>query len=203
MLLRAEAETPEGHYRLKLSLRLASAERFLMSASDTFGRTLWTLEVAAGAALAVDHRQRSYCRAAVDGALVDPLIGFDQVAAIPRILAGRLPLAPAAGAETPPNLGAGATLDYRAAGQRRVVALLAADRAPERWTLWQGGEPWLWWVREGSGGRLDARGGALRLSWQPIVVEDLPAGALGAALADPPASYREARCEGSPMEAQP
>jgi hypothetical protein len=189
-LFRVDVDSSEGDSRLRLTLRLVAADRFALVAADALGRAWWSLEVVGGEALAIDHRQRTYCRSSEDDRLVDPLVGLDQGTAVPLVLLGQLPLPPLAGtAGMAPGEAVAAVVDYPAADGRRVSGVLAADGRPERWTLWQDGEPQLWWAREGSGGRLDVRRDGLSLRWQPVVSEALPADALPA-VPTVPSGYR-------------
>lgn len=165
-LYRVKYEGPEGKAGFKLTLYLATPSHYRMAASDSLGRKLWTLQVdESGHAVWLDHRAKEYCRVqGADRLVVVPLADM-PLAALPRLLLGRLPAEPVA------NLRRGAGhlsyLDIR--GQLWTAVL--DGTAIDWWALEDLGEPVAWWRRDGDGGDFsDARGGQ-RVTWHQIVAE--------------------------------
>jgi hypothetical protein len=164
-LFRAQYRGPRGDGSFRLVLRLADPSRYELAASDILGRQLWTLSVAGGEALFLDHRAARACRLSGDVRLPD--LGLPPLAlnAVPALLLGRLPAAPA----DPPAAGS-----YRdAAGRRWSFALRGGE--PASWTLWDDEGPALFWSRQASGGVLSARREGAQLRWQASQSEPLAA----------------------------
>ncbi|HVT18292.1 MAG TPA: hypothetical protein VHQ90_19215 [Thermoanaerobaculia bacterium] len=202
-LYRVAYSGPEGEGSLRVTLRLEAPERYQVQAVDPLGRTLWSLEVNAGKGLWLDHRGRVFCR--LDGKIeLAPLpLGPFPLVALPALLLGRLPAEPA----PPPPAGEGgasvaATLApapppgpgslevvFRDAAGRRWSAQVRQGQV-ERWTLWQGEAPALWWMQSGGWAILSDRGRGVQVRWREVLRERL--GAL-APLA-PPAGFREGPC---------
>lgn len=166
-LLRAELDTPRGGARLRITLRLA-ADGYQLLAADVLGRPVWTLHVAGGRALFLDHRAATWCETASDETIRALPLGAAPLAALPAVLLGRLPLAP-----QHPGEVAGDALDYRTVGGGRLTADLR-DGQVQRWTLWIGDEPSYWWARDARGALLTARREGLLLRWEEVVREPLP-----------------------------
>lgn len=165
-LYRVKYEGPEGKAGFKLTLYLATPSHYRMAASDSLGRKLWTLQVdESGPAVWLDHRAKQYCRVqGADRLVVVPLANL-PLAALPRLLLGRLPAEPVANLQRAP--GHLSFLDVR--GQLWTAVM--RDAALDWWTLEDLGDTVAWWRRDGDGGDFsDARGGQ-RVTWRQIVAE--------------------------------
>jgi hypothetical protein len=231
-LYRVTVHGAEGDGSLKLTLRLFSPQRYQAQAADPFGRALWSLDVAGGDGLWLDHRNRVYCRLSGELNLTFLPLGPLSLAALPPLLLGRLPLAPADAASVERRAAAAggsraATRDagradaisYRDAAGRRWTAVLR-DGQPLSWALWPEGTggPLLSWLSSGGWSVLsDARKGA-QVRWRQTVSERMrpspgaappPAASGPAAAAEPatpaapPPGYREATCGAAPAAAPP
>lgn len=204
-LFRVGYDGPDGGGSFRLTLRLAAAERYQVRAVDPVGRALWSLDVAGSTGLWLDHRAGAACR--LEGSLeltAGRLTPF-PLAALPALLLGRLPAAPAAGVEEaaagpeeePAVLpgedapaddeaaAAGRRVAFTDAGGRRWSATLDGN-LPLSWALTEPGEamPSVWWRRHAGDQLLSDRPRNVQLRWRETVVEPL-ADALDA-LAVPP-----------------
>jgi hypothetical protein len=197
-LFRVHYDGPQGEGSVKVTLRLAAADRYQVQAADPLGRPLWGLDVAAGGGLWIDHRQELTCRLAGSFELAGvPLAPFPLLA-LPPLLLGRLPAAPAMGAGgqggttgTARGAAGAGRLDFRDAEGRRWTARSAGGR-PLSWTLWgDDGEPRISWTLSDGEAILSDRGQRAQLRWREVVSERL-AGAL--APLPVPADYRETDC---------
>jgi hypothetical protein len=193
-LYRVRYQGPEGEGGLRLTLWLATAERYRARAVDQLGRPLWSLSFDREGGLWIDHRAEVFCRlrghADLTGLAGLSLAPF-PLAALPPLLLGRLPARPAPGGE--PALG-GEAIDYRDAEGRRWTATLDGGGVPASWALWgesDAGGPLLTWLAAGGEAVLSDRAAGMQLRWRQVVAEAL-AGTLG--LEEPPAGYREATC---------
>ncbi len=90
-LFRMELESGERSGSLRLTLRLAEPDQFLLTAVDPLGRRLWTLQVSGSRTVWLDHRRETVCRG--DDA-PPPFLGGLTVAGLPAVLLGRLPERP-------------------------------------------------------------------------------------------------------------
>lgn len=185
-LYRLRYDGPRGDGTLRLVLRLSGPARFQLDSSDALGRRLWSLRVDGAEALRVDHRRRSFCATASDIRLAELGLESLPLAAIPRVLLGRLPVEPVSG-WTP-----GARRQrFRDARGRSWQARLEAG-APVSWTLRQGGRPYLWWSGRDGEGVLSHRAGT-QFRWRETVREPLVDGLLDALA--PPADYLRGVCD--------
>ena len=192
-LFRMRFEGADGDGVLKVALRLESPERYRLTLSDRLGRTVYTVDHAPGRGWLLDHRERRACRLGaglhLEGVPLEPF----AVEALPAVLLGRLPAAPAdAGrswSRAGPAAGGGA-LDFRDRLGRRWTAD-TVDAGPGKggpggagtepaigsWVLWRKGEPVLWWrrIRTGSGGEvlLSDRVRGVLVRWSEIAREPL------------------------------
>ncbi len=186
-LYRVKYAGPEGRAGFKLTLYLGSADRYRMAAADSLGRKLWSLEVAeTGRAVWLDHRSKEYCEArGADQLLLVPLANL-PLAALPKLLLGRMPEEPVA------NLVRGAEHVAYLDARGQAWSGVSRDGELAWWSLEEAGEAVAWWRRDGEGGSIftDRRGG-LELRWQEIVAEELrkPPGELAI-----PAKFREGAC---------
>ena len=183
-LYRVRYQGAEGGGGLRLVLRLAAADRFSLAASDSFGRAVWTLALAASETTVVDHRLSEYCATGADVRVPEAALAPLPVSMLPSVLLGRLPVSSGRAA-------AGDELDLVDSAGRRWTARNDEDGLAS-WTLWDEGEPSLWWLAQGrSGGVLSHRGGS-QFRWREGAVEPL---AEGAELLEPPAGYSRVDCD--------
>ncbi len=182
-LYRVQYDGPAGHGGLRLVLRLAAPERFQIAASDSLGRAVWSLDHAPGTAALVDHRERLYCVTDSDLRMPEVALAPLPLTALPRVLAGRLPVPPPAGTDP-------AEPDWRDGQGRRWTARLE-ESEPASWTLWEEGEPRLWWLRQPRGGILSHRDGS-QFRWRGVVDEPLAGGSLTPFT--PPDGYERGAC---------
>jgi len=169
-LYRVRYEGPEEEASFKLTLYLAAADRYRMTAADGLGRKLWTLDVASdGEAVWLDHRAKSYCRAPSARRLTLVPLADLPLAALPKLLLGRMPAEPA----TDLVRGDG-HLSYRDARGQRWAGGVAGGRL-DWWSLGRDGEAVAWWRRDGDGGDFIDRRGRQTIRWQESVREPLPA----------------------------
>jgi hypothetical protein len=140
---------------LRLVLRMWSPERFELAASDSLGRSLWSLRSSGAAAFWSDRDRGAPCALAGDRPIRWPRFGLTLPASdLPALLLGRLPEPPAAPAEA----RIGGESEIEAASGRRY-RLTVAGGLPVRWTLTgEPGDGILTWTRDGDGGRLEATG---------------------------------------------
>lgn len=90
-LYRMDLESGRRSGSLRLTLRLAEPDQFLLTAVDPLGRRLWTLQVSGSRTVWLDHRRETVCRG--DDA-PPPFLGGLTVAGLPAVLLGRLPEPP-------------------------------------------------------------------------------------------------------------
>ena len=167
-LYRVRYEGPEGSGSLRLVLRQVAAERFQLQAADTFGRAVWSLDLADDEVLLVDHRQKLACLSGSELRVPEVALRPLPLPAVARVLAARTPL------PVPPGADREDWIDD--AGQRWTARWQAGELVS--WTLWQDGEPQLWWSRQPRGGILSHRDGS-QFRWRETAREALA-----------PASYR-------------
>ncbi len=179
-LFRATYEGPEGRGALRLTLRLAAPDHYRLSASDGFGRAIWSLEREAARVVLVDHRRSSWC--SLGDSLGMPELSLSEIplSAIPAVLLGAFPVAGVAGPEA----------DVVDAFGRRWTGRWRDGRLTS-WTLWRDGEPMVWWQGAGAEGTLSHRQG-MQLRWRRTVVEELDP---GLEVLEIPADYREGLCD--------
>lgn len=180
-LFRVRYQGPGGSGGLKLVLRLASADRFSLAAADTLGRPVWSLGASEDETLIVDHRRKESCRTDADVRVPEAALAPLPIGMLPLVLLGRLPVA--AGE-------ADGTINLRDPQGRRWTARMDRGR-PLAWTLWQSGEPALWWLAQPGGGVLSHRNGS-QFRWRERVVEPLEA---GHETLEPPAEYPQVDCD--------
>lgn len=185
-LFRLHYDGPEGEGALRLVLRLAGPDRYRLSAADRLGRPLFTVDAADGAGWLLDHREHVACPLGpglrLDGLPLEPW----SPEALPALLLGRLPVPPARGSRDP----AGEELSYRDARGRRWSARLEGGTVAG-WTLWEEGEPAVWWRKADGESLLSDRRRGLQMSWREVGAEGL-----GDGLGEPgvPEGYRVTEC---------
>ncbi len=186
-LFRVHYAGPEGDGSLRMVLRLEAADRFQITAADTLGRTVWSLQADVDGLLSLDHRAQTFCRAPADLRLPETALAPLPVASLPSVLLGFLPMPPDTSASTLPD-----RLDYRDAGGRRWTAG-SEDGNLAAWTLWQDGVPILWWSRQPRGGILSHRQG-VQFRWREVVREPLVERVEGLLIPD---DFQQESCGGS------
>jgi hypothetical protein len=190
-LFRLQFSGERGDGALRAALRLDSAHRYQIAATDPVGRQLWSLSVAPEGARWLDHRGRRVCRVGAEIAIPDLGLPPLPLAAVPALLLGRLPLVPSAALPRTPGLENAPSGELRD-GDRRWSWQRTGEQL-SAWTLYQNGTPVLWWRRDGDGGTLSARRQGVQLRWQRVFTEPL------ASPPEPPATpgdYRSDECDG-------
>ncbi len=184
-LYRVRYEGDQGGGGLRLVLRLGAVDRFSLAASDSFGRAIWTLALAASETLVVDHRLAEYCATGADVRVPEAALAPLPVEMLPSVLLGRLPVS---SAEAQPDDQLDLTdRDGRRWTARREQGELAS------WTLWDDqGEPSLWWLAQGRGGGVLSHRGGSQFRWRETASEALSP---GAELLEPPAGYSLVNCD--------
>lgn len=186
-LFRARYDGPDGSGGFALTLHLMGPERYQARARHTLGKQLWSLEVAAGQGLWLDHRAEVYCRLEdrleLAGDLLEPL----PFRAFPALLLGRLPEPPRSSLRR-----RGSEVRYAGAEGRAWSARLSEGRVVA-WTLRRDARPVVWWQRRDGEAILSDRQRGVQLSWREVVREPLgePPEPLTV-----PAEYREVVCSG-------
>src|SRR6185295_1947300 len=94
-LYRVHYSGPEGEGSFKVTLRLASPERYQLQAVDPVGRSLWSLDVAHSRGLFLNHRNRSACVFEGSFDLSGVALGPFPLLTLPSLLLGRVPATPA------------------------------------------------------------------------------------------------------------
>jgi hypothetical protein len=206
ILYRVGVTGAEGEGSLKLTLRLASPERYQAQAVDPLGRALWGLDVEGDRGLWLDHRGHLYCRLAGALDLAFLPLGPLTLAALPPLLLGRLPVPPAdpsavtRGAAPAGSTGGGTgggsdTVAYRDAAGRGWSAVVQGGQVVS-WGLWQESTaaPILSWSSSGSWSVLSDRRKGVQVRWREAVREplrQLPPMA-------PRSDYRQSTCAEAP-----
>ncbi|MGH9464317.1 MAG: hypothetical protein ACRD0X_01640 [Thermoanaerobaculia bacterium] len=183
-LFRVTVSGPRASGSGRLALVLATLDRYQLRTTDALGRALWSFELVPAGWLLVDPRSERYCRGSAGPALPEIDLGVLPPAALPAVLLGFLPAAPAT------IDASSATLDWLDASGRRWTARRDGARAVA-WTRWQDGRPLAWWTRVEDGGILSHRNG-VQVRWREVAGEPLPG---PVAALSPPVGYREASCD--------
>lgn len=161
-LYRVRYKGPAGSGSLRLVMRLVQAERFQLQAADTFGRAVWSLDLDGDEVLMVDHRQKEACVSGGELRVPEVALRPLPLPAVARVLAGSTPL------PAPPGADPADWTDE--AGQRWTARWEEGSLAS--WTLWQSGQPQLWWSRQPRGGVLSHRDGS-QFRWRQTAREEL------------------------------
>lgn len=168
-----------GRTSLKVVLRRSLGRRFQVVFSDVAGRRVWSLDHSPQRAILVDHRAGTYCISGPGLSLPEVHPRELPLAAIPKVLAGELPIAE--------NLVAGSDEFVDESGRRWRVSHSEGELVA--WSLLDDAGPALWWARDREGGILSRRGGE-QYRWKLVVTE---------ASSDPlreivPAGFAEGTC---------
>jgi hypothetical protein len=189
-LYRVSYSGPEGEGSFRVTLRLASPARYQMQAVDPVGRSLWSLDVADGSGLWLNHRARTYCVATGRIDLSAIPLGPFPLLALPSLLLGRVPAAPATGgAPAPPRNG---RFDFLDAAHRRWSGTLDEEGRVLSWTLSEGKASQAWFMRRNDWAILSDRQRGVQVRWREALRESLDG---EPPRLEPPAGYREVRCE--------
>lgn len=159
-ILRLNYQDSETDGTLKVVLRIATAQRFSVQGSDQFNRSWFRLAVDGDHALLVDFRAGSYCRLDSAIQLESVPLGPLPFDAVPALLLGRLPVAPAAGVEVEEGRVSFADRQNRRWSARVDAGVVVG------WTLWQDGEPEVYWSFDGRMAYLSSRREALQMRWR-------------------------------------
>jgi hypothetical protein len=170
-LFRVRYQGADGRGRIKLTSRVATRERFQLTAVDTFGRQHWSLEAWPGRTLLLDHRQRRACLFEDDVVVAAIALAELPVSLLPRVMAGELPVEKPTGAEPGED---GEIPRWPGEGTREWSATFDSEGRIERWTLWVDTEPLLWFRAQAEGGMLSHRRGA-QVVWSRVAEEPLAA----------------------------
>jgi hypothetical protein len=167
-LYRVRYEGPEGHASFKLTLYLVAKGHFRMRAADGLGRKVWDLAVdQSDKALWLDHRNNEYCLARGASRLAIVPLARLPLAALPKLLLGRLPSPPQDDLQRSPE-----ALTYRDAHGVTWHGGLAEGRLLW-WTLLEEGTPVTWWRQEGEESVFIDLTGKQKLTWREVVHEVL------------------------------
>ncbi|MEM8960741.1 MAG: hypothetical protein AAGD38_04620 [Acidobacteriota bacterium] len=190
-LFRVNYEGPEGDLDFKLVLYLADRSRYRMVATDTLGRTLWELAVEPGdEALWINHYDEVWCLARGSLPLHVLPLAHLPLDALPRLLLGRMPVAPVGEV----NRDEKRFVFADAAGQTWQAELSVAGGPIDWWSLTLDDEPAAWYRRDGERGVFSDRRGKQQLRWREVFGESL-----GDAWAssEAPTTYAEMACAGA------
>lgn len=180
-LYRVRYEGPEGSGSLRLVVRQVAADRFQLRAADTFGRAVWSLDLDGEQVLLVNHRRREACVSGSELRVPEVALRPLPLPAVARVLASRTPL------PAPPGADRADWTDQ--AGQRWTARW--QDDLLVSWTLWQSGEPQLWWSRQDRVAVLSHRDGS-QFRWRQTAREKLQPSTYKRIEA--PAGYNFGRC---------
>ncbi len=148
-LYRLTYDSGEGRTSLKVVLRRSAGQRFQVVFSDLAGRRVWGLDHSSQRTVLVDHRAGTFCVSGPELTLPDVHPQELPLAAIPRVLAGKLPI------DDPLAEGRDDFVDD--SGRRWRVSREGEQLVA--WSLLDASGPALWWARARDGGILSRRGG--------------------------------------------
>lgn len=166
-LFRVQYQGPEGQGSFRLTLRLAAANRYRVTTVDSVGRTIWTLWVEGDKGLWVDHHQHLFCRFEGELGLESVPLSPFALPALPALLLARLPEPPRA----TPAVSEGSLEMVDRSGRRWTARLEKGELV--QWTLWELGEPAVWWARLGEESILSERARGIQLRWRRVLSEPL------------------------------
>lgn len=193
-LYRVHYAGPEGEGSFKVTLRLASPERYQIQAVDPVGRSLWSLDVAHGRGLFLNHRQRSSCRFEGSFDLSGVAMGPFPLLSLPSLLVGRVPSTPSGS----PRQHDGQISFHDALG--RVWTAETGKGRIESWTLAEGGAPSIWWVRNEDWAILSDRVRNVQVRWREVLREPLEGEPTDL---EAPSGYRPGPCRNPALPPEP
>jgi len=185
-LYRASYSGPEGDGSFRMTLRLVSPERYEVQAADPVGRSLWSLDVAAGRGLFLNHRAHTACSFEGSFDLAGVPLGPFPLLTLPALLLGRVPAAPA----VPPKAH-GRDLSFHDTADRVWSVTAGEDGVVARWTLSDSGAPTVWWFRQDAWSILSDRTRGVQIRWREVLSEHLEKEPAALTV---PAGYREGAC---------
>jgi len=185
-LYRVSYAGPEGEGSFRMTLRLSALDRYQVQAVDPLGRGLWSLDVAGGQGLFLNHRAHTSCvfQGSFDVAGV-PLGPFPLLT-LPALLLGRVPAQPAA-----PPQAKGRELTFRDSAERTWTVDVDAGGAVDSWTLAEKGAPTVWCIRDNTWRVLSDRVRGVQVRWKEVLSERLDKELTPL---EPPAGYRAEPC---------
>ncbi|HYN23291.1 MAG TPA: hypothetical protein VE078_20190 [Thermoanaerobaculia bacterium] len=187
-LYRVNYSGPEGEGSFRVTLRLAAADRYQIQAVDPVGRSLWSLDVTSERGVWLDHRNKATCEFGGSFDVSGVPLGPFPLLSLPSLLMGRVPETPAAGQE--PDWR-GRQLEFQDETGRKWTGEMGAAGEMEGWTLWNGAQPAVWFMRRDSWSYLSDRSRGVQVRWREVLREELKR-ELEPLL--PPAGYRQAPC---------
>jgi len=167
-LFRVHYSGPEGEGSFKVTLRLATPERYQLQAVDPVGRSLWSLDVTHNRGLFLNHRNRSACVFEGSFDLSGVALGPFPLLTLPSLLVGRVPSQPS----EPPRQH-GSQVSFHDAAGRVWTAVLNGEGVVQSWTLAEGGAPSIWWVRSEDWAILSDRERNVQMRWKEVLREPL------------------------------
>jgi hypothetical protein len=196
-LYRASYSGPEGDGSFRMTLRLVSPERYEVEAADPVGRSLWSLDVAAGRGRFLNHRARTACTFAGSFDLAGVPLGPFPLLTLPALLLGRVPAAPAAAPKAH-----GRDLSFHDTADRVWSVTAGDDGVVTRWTLSDSGAPTVWWFRQDAWSILSDRARGVQIRWREVLSESLKKEPDALAV---PSGYHEGAChdEAAPLSTVP
>jgi len=202
-LFRASYSGPEGDGSFRMTLRLVSPERYEVEAADPVGRSLWSLDVAAGHGLFLNHRARTACTFEGSFDLAGVPLGPFPLLTLPALLLGRVPAAPAAPSAPAMSPKAhGRDLTFHDSADRTWSVTAGDDGVVTRWTLTDSGAPTVWWFRQDSWSILSDRSRGVQIRWREVLSEKLQKEPDALTV---PAGYHQGACrdEAAPLSGVP
>lgn len=184
-LYRAHYDGPQGNGGLRITLRLAAADRYSAQAVDRLGRSLWAIDIDGERGLWLDYRHDVACHLAGEFDLAGLPLSPLPLEAFPALLLGRLPVPPAA---EPRHRGH--ALVFRDAWGRRWEVMASGDQVSS-WRVSRDGHPIGWWMWKDGEAILSDREGGSQLRWREVVAEPL---AGEPPPLNVPTGFREAAC---------
>jgi len=185
-LYRVSYSGPEGEGSFRLTLRLAAPDRYQVQAVDPIGRALWSLDVADGQGLFLNHRAKTSCVFAGSFDLSGVPLGPFPLLTLPALLLGRVPAQPA----SPPQ-SRGRELTFHDAAGRAWTVDLRTDGQVESWNLSENGAPTVAWIRDKAWVILSDRTRRVQVRWREVLSERLDKELVKL---EAPAGYRAQAC---------
>jgi hypothetical protein len=187
-LYRVSYSGPEGEGSFKVTLRLASPLRYQLQAADPVGRALWGVDVTSGQGVWLDHRNKITCSFQGSFDVAGLPLGPFPLLSLPSLLIGRVPAEPAAGTEPDSR---GKEIDFEDGTGRHWAAETGEGGTVDGWTLRDGDQPSVWFMRRDSWAYLSDRSRGVQVRWREVLREDLER--------EPeplkkPSGYREGSC---------